>query len=533
MHRPLFVRTTAACVLAVAVFAAGAPTTGAVALPEDPAVVRLNAAIDAILADARLTGAQASVVVRDTTDGQTLYDRNGNRRLVPASNTKLLTSAAAMEILGADHRFTTEVRTTAEQRGPVIAGDLYLRGTGDPTALASDYDKLAAQLAAKGVRLVTGGIAADDTFFDNQRLGTSWAWDDEPFYYSAQISALTVAPDTDYDAGTVIVTVSPATAAGQKPVVSVVPDNGYLTFDNQATTVAPGGTDTLTFERAHGGNRVVITGQVPVGGSPTEDWVTVWEPAGLAADVFRRALKSHGITVLGRDRLSVPTPAAARTVATHESMTLAQLLVPFMKLSNNGHAEVLTKAIGRKVSNAGTWSAGLAAIRTTIASMGMDTASLRISDGSGLTRFNLLPPLEVADLLVSARAKPWFQTWYDSMPIAGNADRFVGGTLRSRMQNTAAANNVHAKTGSLTGASALSGYVTDADGHLLVFSIILNNYLVSGTSVKTGIEDRIAVTLATFTRTATTAARVAPPAESQVPEVRDGIECSWVKPDRC
>ncbi len=531
MRRRLFVRSIAVSLLAIAAFAAGVPSTGAVALPEDPAVANLAATLDAILADARLTGSQASVVVRDATTGDTLYDRNGSRRLLPASNTKLLTSAAALEILGEGYRFSTGVSTKAQQRGPALLGDIYLRGTGDPTLLQRDYDDLAAQVAAKGVRIVTGDLIADDTWFDSVRLGTSWGWDDQPFYYSPQVSALTVSPDTDYDMGNVIVKISPAPAAGQRPLVTVTPDTGYVTFDNRATTVAEGGADTISFERAHGTNKIIVTGTVPVDGTPTEDWSTVWEPTGYAADVFRRALKRHGVTVLGRDRLGVATPEGTRALAGHQSMTLAELLIPFLKLSNNGHAEVLTKAIGRKVSGQGTWPAGLAAMRTTIAAMGMDTATLRQSDGSGLTRFNLIPPLEIADLLLSARSKPWFPVWYSSLPIAGEADRFVGGTLRSRMRGTPAAGNVHAKTGSLTGASGLSGYVTDADGRPLVFSILLNNYLVSGTSVKTGIEDRIAVTLATFTRTPSR--RAATPAPPVVPEVPDGFECSWVKPNLC
>jgi serine-type D-Ala-D-Ala carboxypeptidase/endopeptidase (penicillin-binding protein 4) len=264
-------RTHTITLLAVAALVAGVPATSATALPEDPAVVRLAATLDAILADARLGGSQASVVVRDTTDGQTLYDRNGSRRLVPASNTKLLTSAAALEILGEGYRFSTEVRTPAQQSGPTLLGDLYLRGTGDPTALEADYDKLAADVAAKGVRLVTGDLIADDTYFDSVRLGTSWAWDDEPFYYSPQVSALTVSPDTDYDMGNVIVTVSPAATAGAKPVVTLTPETGYVTIDNRASTIASGGADTISFEREHGTNRIVVTGTVPVDGSPTRD----------------------------------------------------------------------------------------------------------------------------------------------------------------------------------------------------------------------------------------------------------------------
>ncbi|MFB9233985.1 D-alanyl-D-alanine carboxypeptidase/D-alanyl-D-alanine-endopeptidase [Plantactinospora siamensis] len=530
MDRHLFRRGLALAALVGLAATTGASTATADAPP--PAQTRLAATIDGVLADGRLAGAQAGVVVVDTVTGQTLYNRNGDRRLVPASNTKLLTSTAAMEILGADHRFGTDVRAAGQRRGPVLRGDLYLRGTGDPTMLAKDYDELAAKVAASGVRLVTGGLVADDTWFDDRRLGADWAWDDESAYYAAQVSALTVAPDTDYDAGNVIVTATPGATAGARPAISMTPDNGYVRIENHATTVASGD-DTISFERRHGTNTIVVTGQLPVGGDASSDWIPVWEPTGLAADVFRRALAAHGVRVLGRTDLSRATPADATPLASHRSMTLAELLVPFLKLSNNGHAEVLTKSIGRAVSNEGSWPAGIAGIAGYAKSVGVDTATIRQVDGSGLSRQDLVPPAEFTDLLAAAAREPWFQPWYAALPIAGNPDRFVGGTLRNRMRNTPAANNVHGKTGSLTGVSSLSGYATDADGHLLVFSILMNNYV--NTSV-TGLQDAIAVALASYSGSAPAGgtARLAPrTATPTAPAAPDGLECSWVKPIAC
>ncbi|MEH0843064.1 D-alanyl-D-alanine carboxypeptidase/D-alanyl-D-alanine-endopeptidase [Micromonospora sp. CPCC 205711] len=527
MHRRLFSRTVALVTMVATAAAAGAlPAT---AESPTPAATRLHATIDAILADARLDGAQAGVVVMDTATGETLYDRNGDRRLVPASNTKLLTSTAALELLGPGHRFTTDVHTGGTRRAGLVSGDLYLRGGGDPTMLAADYDTLAAQVAADGVRVVTGNLVADDTRYDRTRLGPDWTWDDESYYYAAQVSALTVAPDTDYDAGNVIVHAAPASTAGAPPVVTMTPPNGYVRIDNRAETVAEGRT-TISFERQHGGNTVVVTGQIALGDEPSSDWMTVWEPAGYAADIFRAALRRHGVRVLGRTVLGEATPEGAATVARHDSMTLAELMVPFLKLSNNGHAEVLTKEIGRVISGSGTWTAGLTAISQYVANAGMDTGRLRQRDGSGLSRRNLIPPGEFTALLAAVRQEPWFDTWYAALPIAGNAERFVGGTLRSRMRGTPAANNVHAKTGSLTGVSGLSGYVTDADGRVLAFSIVLNNYLAS--SVK-GLEDQIAIALASYTEKSVTTARLAPPAAPETPRVPEGVECSWVKPIVC
>ncbi|NBE81690.1 D-alanyl-D-alanine carboxypeptidase/D-alanyl-D-alanine endopeptidase [Micromonospora rubida] len=527
MHRRLFPRALALAALVAVAATAGAPTATAEA--PTPARTRLTATIDTILADSRLAGAQAGVVVVDTATGETLYDRNGDRRLVPASNTKLLTSTAALALLGPGHRFSTTVSTDGRRRAGLVSGNLYLRGGGDPTMLAADYDDLATQVAATGVRVVTGDLVADDTRYDDARLGSDWTSDDEPYYYGAQVSALTVAPDTDYDAGTAIVHATPATTAGGKPAVTMTPPNGYLRIDNRAETVATGET-TLSFERAHGSNTVVVTGQIAVGADPASEWVTVWEPTGYAADVFRAALRRHGVRVLGRTVPGRATPADATPVARHDSMALAELMVPFLKLSNNGHAEVLTKEIGRILSGSGTWPAGLTAISEYVADTGMNTGALRQRDGSGLSRRNMIPPAQFAALLATVRTEPWFDAWYAALPVAGNADRSVGGTLRSRMRGTAAADNVHAKTGSLTGASSLSGYVTDADGHLLAFSVVLNNYLAS--SVK-GLEDQIAITLASYTERDPGAARQAPPAAPDTPRTAEGRECSWVKPITC
>ncbi|MGW0821537.1 D-alanyl-D-alanine carboxypeptidase/D-alanyl-D-alanine endopeptidase [Streptomyces sp. NPDC002845] len=484
----------------------------------------LPEAVDTILGDARMEGGEASVVVADARTGDLLYAHQPTTRLMPASNTKLPTSAAAMEILGPDHRFTTDVLATGRRYGSTLAGDLYLRGTGDPTLLAADYDRLAARIAEAGIKRVGGRLIADDTRFDDQRLGRSWAVDDESAYYSAQISALSVAPDTDYDTGTVIVQVTPGATAGDEPTVTVTPDTGYVDIDVRATTVAAGGANTLGVEREHGTNTIVVSGTTPVGGAGTKEWVAVWEPTGYAAAVFRDALTAHGVKVTGPTRLGRATPTAARKLAEHASMPLKDLLIPFMKLSNNMHAEALTKAMGYEVSGEGTWSAGLAAVSGYLKGVGAEPGKIRQVDGSGLSRMNNFPAGQLTKLLLAVRAEPWYADWYRSLPVACDPDRFVGGTLRSRMCGTPAALNARAKTGSLTGASALSGYVTDAGGRELVFSIVLNNYLAS--SVKP-LEDAIVETLAKSSAEAATSTSV-----RRVGTNAD-VECAWRKPARC
>jgi D-alanyl-D-alanine carboxypeptidase/D-alanyl-D-alanine-endopeptidase (penicillin-binding protein 4) len=199
------------------------------------------------------------------------------------------------------------------------------------------------------------------------------------------------------------------------------------------------------------------------------------------------------------------------------------LLVPFLKLSNNMHAEVLLKEMGRAAAGQGTWAAGLAAASGALSALGVDMTVQRQVDGSGLSRQDLLTNHQITALLLAARAEPWYQTWYDALPIAGVSDRMVGGTLRSRMVGTPAAGNVHAKTGTLTGVSALSGYVTDATGRKLVFSMINNNSL-GGVSA---LLDAVAIALAS---PQDTAARATPQAPAAVhPLTGDEVECAWVK----
>ncbi|MGA9748949.1 MAG: D-alanyl-D-alanine carboxypeptidase/D-alanyl-D-alanine-endopeptidase, partial [Nocardioides sp.] len=430
----------------------------------DPA---LTAAIDSLLADPRFTGSMVSVAVRDAESGEAIYERDTGQRLNPASNMKLFTSAAAMDALGPDYRFTTDLLSDGRVRGGKLRSDLYLRGGGDPVMLQEDYAALAAQLRAAGVKRLSGDLVADDSFFDDVPLGVAWSWDDEPYYYSAVTSALTVAPDTDYDSGTVIVETAPA-SVGKAPVVTLQPRTDVVKVVNRATTGAAGSGNSLSVERQHATDRVVITGSIAADHTGDTEWVTVPDPTAYAADVLERALEAEGIRVSGDVREGETSDGAA-VLASHESMTLSELLTPFMKLSNNMHAEALVKTMGRLAGGTGSWPAGLDVVRAYAAARGVETSTVRMSDGSGLSRFDLLTTDSIADLLVAVRSEPWFQAWYDALPIAGNPDRFTGGTLRNRMRDSAATDNLHGKTGSLTSVTALSGYVTNADGRELVF----------------------------------------------------------------
>ena len=471
-----------------------------------------------------MDGTISGVVVQDAGTGERLHEHNPGYRLMPASNVKMLTSAAAMELLGPDYTYTTTVLSDGQMRGNsgVMHGDLYLKGDGDPTLLAEDFDSLAAQVAGAGIRKVHGNLVADDTRFDSQRLGPLWSWGDEDFYYSAQISALSVGPNEDYDAGTIIIDTIPGASVGDAPEVAVIPESDYITIDNQATTTEAGGTTSLSITRERGSNTWTVSGTIAADADDFRVWRAVWEPTGKAAAVFAKALEDHGVQVHGDVRTGEPTPGEAELIAAHESMTLTELLNPFMKLSNNGHGEVLLKTIGDEVEGTGTWPTGAAVISDYLQTVGM-TGETNLRDGSGLSRGNQIPAGEFASFLHQVQDADWFDDWYAQFPIACAGERMAGGTLNHRMCDTPAERNVYAKTGSLTGVTALSGYVTDADDRDLVFSLLFNNNMVGIQDI----ENEIAVTLASYSADA--GELVAPRMTDIATESDQELECSWLK----
>nr|BFF23097.1 hypothetical protein GCM10025732_10620 [Glycomyces mayteni] len=296
---------------AVAITAAGAITLAGtvVAQAQETGDEALGAALDAILADARLTDSQAGVVVADAATGEVLYERNPDKRAIPGSNDKLFTTAAALEALGGDYTYATDVIGEPPVDG-VVSGDLYLRGTGDPTTLEADYDRLAADLAAAGVTTVDGDLVADDTAFDDVRSGAEWGWSDLQFTYAAEVTALNIASGDDHQAGSVRLFVKPGAAAGDPAVVTTVPQTDYLDIVSTATT---GTSTSVNVNRDPHDNTVRISGTVAAGGSGTYATRAVIEPTQLVADVFADSLAEAGIDLTGDLRYGEPTPRPRAT----------------------------------------------------------------------------------------------------------------------------------------------------------------------------------------------------------------------------
>lgn len=419
-----------------------------------------------------LKGGLAGISIRSAKTGEILYEHNGDVRMRPASNMKLITSAAALSVLGEEHQFKTEVRVKGKRDRKTLKGNLYIKGFGDPTLLRADLTQMARDIANSGITTIEGGLIGDDRWFDDVRLSPDLVWSDEEAYYGSQISALTVSPNKEYDSGTIQIKVAPGLKVGEPGHIHLTHKTNYVKIINETVTIPPDGETDLTFNRKHGTNTIIVKGLLPIGAKVKKEWVAVWEPTQLVLDLFRQELAKQGIKLSGISKVGETTKDAA-ILTSHESIPLSELLIPFMKLSNNGHAEVLVKEMGKIRKGEGSWEKGLEVVKEQLPNLGVNPDHLVIRDGSGISHVDLVPANEISKLLFHVQQENWFPSFLKSLPVAGNSDKMVGGSLRKRMNTL----NVKAKTGTISTVSSLSGYVRTNSGETLIFSILLNNLL--------------------------------------------------------
>ncbi|MEN2766656.1 D-alanyl-D-alanine carboxypeptidase/D-alanyl-D-alanine endopeptidase [Ornithinibacillus xuwenensis] len=425
--------------------------------------------------EAKLTGSLIGVSIRSRKSGELEYEHMGNIRLHPASNLKLFTCAAGLDVLGEDYLFKTELWTDGEIVDERLLGNLYLKGKGDPTLLIADFERFAHVLKERGISQITGNIIGDDSWYDSVRLSKDLNWSDEHCYYGAQVSALTASPTEDYDSGTIMLEISPTNHAGDSPNITVTPENDYVQIINKAITSYSTTSEEepeLTITRRHGENLVIVEGIIPTDSEAVREWIAIWEPTYYALHLFQQALSKKEIKLNG-NIITGTTPSQALLISECQSMPLAELCTPFMKLSNNGHGEVLVKEMGKVMKGDGSWDSGLEVLNSRIQEWGVDIEKLVVRDGSGISHVNLVPANEISKLLFHVQKEKWFPSFYQSLPVAGDQNRMVGGTLRDRLDGL----NVNAKTGTIMGVSTLSGYLTTREGEELIFSIMLNNLL--------------------------------------------------------
>jgi D-alanyl-D-alanine carboxypeptidase/D-alanyl-D-alanine-endopeptidase (penicillin-binding protein 4) len=440
--------------------------------------------------------------------GEIVFERNPHRFFVPASNTKLFSTALALTRLGPEHRFQTRVFTeaTIDSTGNV-GGDLVLLGGGDPnlSGRAIPYQKgphpgeplaavedLATQIAAAGVRRVEGDIVGDDTEYLWAPLPDGWAAADPLWEYGAPISALTL-NDNAFR-----LTISPGENEGDTACLTLSPAIEFYRIDNRVTTTLTG-ERRIRIDREPGSLQLRLWGTIPVRAVPRSELLGISDPALFAATALREALTRRGITVQGRavarhrypeqvedpEKGSLAEFSSGVEIAKRQSAPLYEDLRITNKVSQNLHAELALRAVGRARRGIGSREAGLAELKAFLEEAGIGENEYAIHDGSGLSRLNLVTPAAIVTLLKFMHEGEHRDRWLAMLPVGGE-----DGTLDTRFTGTMAAGSIRAKTGSLSHVSALSGYARRAGGGGLMFAILVNNHRAPASEIRAAM-DRI------------------------------------------
>ena len=453
------------------------------AAPPDPALVK---SIDQALGDPVLAHGLKGMLVKSLKDGKMLYEKNSDVLFVPASNFKLLVSAAALDTLGPDYKMQTSLYITSKPTPDgVLKGNIILVGHGDPVLKFEHLQAMADKLKEMGIKSIEGTVIGDDSWFDDVRLGWGWAWDDEPYYFSAQISALNL------NENSVDVWVRPGQKVGDLATVRWTPATGYLTVKNDCRTSKAGSEKSLLVDRVRGRNIVRVTGSVPLDYKPEkcEESIAVEDPTLFACQTLIEMLRRDGIEVAGQPARG-KLPEGSELVMSNDSPPLSELLALLNKPSDNLIAECLFRTLGAQVKGKGSASAAEEVELAFLKKIGADASAVSILDGSGLSRMDAISPKNLVTILRYMYQHKDGKVFIDSLPIAG-----VDGNLKKRMSGTATQGNVKAKTGYLPRISSISGYVTTKAGDPLVFSIIMNNHLCKNKEA-TAVQDRIMELLA-------------------------------------
>lgn len=420
--------------------------------------------IDSILADPVLAPSFIGLTIMSVDDGTVLYDRNAEKLFHPASNMKLFTTSLALALLGTDYSVTTRFYADGTMRDGILQGNLVVKGAGDPILAIEDFDSVAAQLHRIGIHSITGDLIGDISYFDSLSWGKGWMWDDEPYADEAFISPFTVNDNS------VTITVAPGKRDRDPLSVSINPMTGFLTVQNSGVTSDDTTQPRLEVGRPRGMNAFYVRGTMSSLSGVDESQLSVCHPELYFLTLLRERLAGAGISVGGG--IQIGTIARGAEVASI-SHPLDSILHEVNKPSNNLAAENLLKIIAaERYGVPGIAENGLILMKAYLAGLGVDTTSLILADGSGVSWYNAVTPSTILTLLhAQYRNQKTFRHFYESLPLAG-----TDGTLRRRMLKSAATGNVHAKTGSLTGVSSLSGYVTTPDGKMLAFSMMMNHF---------------------------------------------------------
>jgi len=451
--------------------------------------------IDTLLNHAPTDMGWWGVKVQYANTGEVFYERNNAKMFMPASNEKMYTTAAALCLLGPQYCYATDFVTNGNlDENGIINGDLIIKGSGDPSWSWRFYDKnydsvmvkFVDSLKLNGVTEIRGDIIGDDNIFDDQSLGYGWSWDDETYYYAAQISGLSYSENyIDYKL------IPDTLNLGSPVIIEPNPRTTYMNLRNDLVTVSSDTATRWTYDRERQTNNAWFEGDYRVEKGEVESTITIHNPTLFTAHVLKERLEEADISVSGNpvdadDLTDSLDYEKTNLLFTYYSHPMSDIISKVNRPSQNFIAEMLQKTLGAEYGEEGSSRAGRKVQMMFYDSLGMNIENLQLRDGSGLSRHNLVSPNTTVSLLEMMWEHPYRSYFIESLPLSG-----LTGTIRKRMIGTVAEQNVRAKTGTIGYVSSLSGYTWTQSGEPIMFSIMANHFTIPTSQVR-NIQDQVA-----------------------------------------
>jgi D-alanyl-D-alanine carboxypeptidase/D-alanyl-D-alanine-endopeptidase (penicillin-binding protein 4) len=472
------------------------PSTELPPPPKDPAARRewLKTRLDEVFAAPALAKAKLGMIAVESDTGRTVYARGEKTPLNVASNVKIVTSAAALSLLGPEYRWRTTLSSVGPPAGPPLPaggeleGDLYLRGAGDPTLSSEDLATMVGDLAALGLHKVRGSLVVDDTLFDGGYVPPAYDQKNDSTASRAPASAASL------NGNVVAVTIIPGAAAGPPARIVVDPPSPYFTVSGRVVTAASGpASPSVDTKEEKDRTRVNVAGRIKLGADPRTFYRRVVHPSLFMGHTLKQLLERRGISIGGTVKVNAMPGHGLRVLAAHDSAPLAVAVHDLNKRSNNFAAEQMLRTMGAEIGGRpGNWDKGLKAVAKYLGGIGIKAGTYRMMNGSGLYDSNTFSAEQIAGILRAAsRDFRISAEFLASLAVAG-----TDGTIAHRMGGTLAERYVRAKTGTLASVSCLSGFAGSPGRIPLVFSIVVND-VASATDARR-LQDRAAEILVAY-----------------------------------
>lgn len=427
-----------------------------------------------LLKDPFFSRCQIGVDAYNISKKEIVFRHNEKLLFRPASNMKIVTTATALCVLGPEYNFTTQIKYDGEINDGVLNGNLYFLGGFDPDFTSADLDTMIMKLKDEGINKIVGNINVDVSNMDSLDWGLGWMWDDEPSYDFPHMTPLPI------NNASLQVAISPS-KIGEKAILKTIPESDYFKYVNNIYTVDNDTSDLiLSRDWINNSDSLIFEGGLFVESEPDTLTINFKNTNQYFLTLAKETLAKNRIKFDGKCGVKI-APVEAKTIVTKQR-SFGKVIVNLNKTSDNLSAEMTLRALAfNRFGKYASAEKGIKLIDSLIVEVGLNPDDYRIVDGSGVSHYNLVSVEllnEILRYMQQYHAK-LFNVLYESFPIAG-----VDGTLDTRMMEGRAYNNVHAKTGTLSGVSSLSGYLTSKSGDLISFSINIQNFVGSAKTAR-------------------------------------------------